>query len=122
PARRFPNEAAAWERYLKVSGLFGLTPAASKVAARGIVRDGDAWRLAMDPAANDAGGGPAFDALMSAAKCPVHLARGGTAALVTLDETRALDPGAIDLGTYGHNVIVKSPDTVCRFIENRLFR
>src|SRR5690242_17854630 len=46
PAKRFANEADAWERYLKVSGLYGLTPPGSRVAARGIARDADAWRLA----------------------------------------------------------------------------
>jgi pimeloyl-ACP methyl ester carboxylesterase len=119
PAKRFPGEADAWERYLKVSGLFGLTPAGSTVVARGIARDGDAWRLSMDPAANDNGGRPAFIALAAAARCPVHLARGGTDTLVTLDETRALDPGAEDLGSYGHNVIVESPAAVWAWVKKK---
>jgi pimeloyl-ACP methyl ester carboxylesterase len=118
PAKRFANEADAWERYLKVSGLYGLTTPASPAAARGIVRDGDAWRLAMDPAANDAGK-PAFTALMADARCPVHLARGGRDPLVTLDEKRALDPAAEDLGTCGHNVHVESPDALWSWVENR---
>jgi len=119
PAKRFASEADAWERYLKVSGLFGLTTPDSSVAARGIAREDDAWRLAMDAAANDAGR-PAFAELRAAARCPVHLARGGRDPLVTLEDTRALDPGATDLGAYGHNILVESPATLWAWIEPRL--
>jgi pimeloyl-ACP methyl ester carboxylesterase len=120
PAKRFTNEADAWERYLKVSGLFGLTPPGSPIAARGISREDDGtWRLSMAPAANDAGR-PAFADLRAAARCPVHLARGGRDQLVTLEDTRALDPEASDLGEYGHNVLVESPETLWAWVEARL--
>ena len=116
PAKRFSSEAEAWERYLKVSGLHGLAGPDSRVAARGIVRDGDAWVLAMDPAANDAGK-PAFAALMEDARCPVHLARGGRDPLVSLEDKRALDPAARDLGAHGHNVLVESAETLWAWAE-----
>jgi pimeloyl-ACP methyl ester carboxylesterase len=119
PAKRFANEADAWERYLKVSGLFGLTTPGSLIAARGVSREGDAWRLAMDAAANDAGR-PAFAELRAAARCRVHLARGGRDPLVTLEDTRALDPEAVDLGTYGHNVLVESPETVWAWVAAQI--
>jgi len=119
PAKRFGNEADAWERYLKVSGLFGLTAPASPVAVRGISQEEGVWRLAMDPAANDAGK-PAFAELRAAARCPVHLARGGRDSLVTLEDTRALDPTACDLGEYGHNVLVESPGTLWGWVEKHL--
>jgi pimeloyl-ACP methyl ester carboxylesterase len=116
PAKPFANENDAWERYLKVSGLHGLATAASPVTARGIVRDGDTWRLAMDPAANDAGK-PLFGPLMADARCPVHLARGGRDPLVTLEDLRALDPAAKDLGTHGHNVQVEAAETLWNWVE-----
>jgi pimeloyl-ACP methyl ester carboxylesterase len=116
PAKRFANEADAWERYLKVSGLHGLAAPASTVAARGIVRDGDAWQLAMDPAANGTGK-PMFERLMADARCPVHLARGGRDPLVTLEEMRVFDPGAEDLGVHGHNVQVESADALWNWVE-----
>lgn len=119
PAKRFANEADAWERYSRVSGLFGLTPPGSPVAARGISREEGAWRLAMDAAANDPGR-PAFTELRAAARCPVHLARGGRDPLVTLEDTRALDAGATDLLAYGHNVLVESPETVWSWVEMHL--
>jgi pimeloyl-ACP methyl ester carboxylesterase len=119
PAKRFASEAEAWERYLKVSGLHGLAGPDSSVAARGIVRDGDVWQLAMDPVANDAGK-PAFAALMADARCPVHLARGGRDPLVTLEDKRALDPAAKDLGAHGHNVLVESAETLWSWVEGLL--
>jgi pimeloyl-ACP methyl ester carboxylesterase len=117
PAKRFASEAEAWERYLKVSGLHGLAGPASAVAARGIVRDGDAWTLSMDPAANDAGK-PAFGAMMADARCPVHLARGGRDPLVSLEDKLALDPAARDLGSHGHNVLVESAETLWTWTQS----
>jgi pimeloyl-ACP methyl ester carboxylesterase len=124
PRRRFATQQGAWERYLKVSGLAGLVDASSPVLARGIVRQKEGeragepegkpggWCLAMDPAANDVGR-PPFAQLISAARCPVHLARGRQDALVALDHLRSLDPSAEDLGVpgdrTGHNVMVEAP-------------
>jgi pimeloyl-ACP methyl ester carboxylesterase len=108
PAKQFPSEIEAWARYLKVAGLSGLAPGGSALAARGIVRAGQSWQLAMDPLANGAGK-PAFAELAAAARCPVHLARGGRDPLVTLEDTRALDAAAVDLGACGHNAMVEAP-------------
>jgi pimeloyl-ACP methyl ester carboxylesterase len=108
PAKRFATEGEAWERYLKVSGLAGLAAAGSPVAARGIVQDADGWRLAMDPGAN-AVGKPPLAELAGLARCPVQLGRGGSDALVTLAQTRTLDPAARDIGPHGHNVMVEAP-------------
>ena len=116
PAKIFEAEDDAWARYLKVSGLAGLTPVGSEVAARGIVQQDSGWRLAMDPAANDAGK-PEFNELLAAAACPIHLARGGQDPLATLEQTRALDPTAMDLGTYGHNVMVEAPERLWEWLE-----
>ncbi|NVM91238.1 pimeloyl-ACP methyl ester carboxylesterase [Variovorax sp. SG517] len=111
PAKLFPTETQAQERYLKVSGLAAVAGAASPVAARGVAREGDGWRLAMDPRAN-AVGKPPLSELMALARCPVHLARGGNDAMVTLEQTRSLDADARDLGPHGHNVMVEAPAQV----------
>jgi pimeloyl-ACP methyl ester carboxylesterase len=115
PAKCFATEAEAWERYLKVSGLAGLAAPGSDVAARGIAADGSGWRLAMDPAANGVGK-PPLSELMGLARCPVHLARGGQDAMVTLAQTQAIDASAVDLGAHGHNVMVEAPDAVWDWI------
>lgn len=115
PPKRFASEAEAWDRYLKVSGLAGLATAASPVAARGVTADGEGWRLAMDPAANDVGQPPLAE-LAGLARCPVTLGRGGSDALVTLAQARTIDPAATDLGVYGHNVMVEAPGAVWDWI------
>lgn len=116
PARLFESEAQACDRYLKVSGLATVAGPESSTIARGIAREGQAWRLAMDPAAN-AVGKPPLRELIGLARCPVHLAVGQKDPMVTLDETRSLDPAATDLGPHGHNVMVEAPDAVWRWIS-----
>jgi len=119
PARRFSTEEEAWDRYLKVAGLAGVADAAAPVVARGITAaDGaDGWRLAMDPRAN-AVGKPPLAELATLARCPVHLARGRHDALVTMAQTRSLDPDARDLGAYGHNVMVEAPGQVWDWVAS----
>jgi pimeloyl-ACP methyl ester carboxylesterase len=118
PARRFATEEEALQRYLKVSGLAGIADAAGPIAARGIARDHDGgWRLAMDPRAN-AVGKPPLSELAALARCPVHLGRGGDDALVTLAQTRSLDPGARDLGPHGHNVMAEAPRQVWNWMAS----
>jgi pimeloyl-ACP methyl ester carboxylesterase len=113
PAKKFATEDEAWDRYLKVSGLAGLAAlgSPSPVALRGIAQEADGWRLAMDPRAN-AVGKPPLPELMSVARCPVHLGRGAHDALVTMEQTRALDARATELGPHGHNVMVEAPGRV----------
>jgi pimeloyl-ACP methyl ester carboxylesterase len=116
PAKQFADAAGAWARYLKVSGLQGLAQAGSPLLSRGVTEDAGAWRLSMDPEANDAGI-PPLRALISSAACPVHLARGATDAIVSLDQLRALQSSAVDLGPGGHNVMVESPQRVWAWFD-----
>ncbi|VTU36932.1 acetoin dehydrogenase E2 subunit dihydrolipoyllysine-residue acetyltransferase [Variovorax sp. PBS-H4] len=117
PAKRFATEEEAWDRYLKVSGLAGIAGAAAPVVARGIRRETDGWCLAMDPRAHGIGKPPVAD-LVALARCPVHLGRGGDDALVTMEQTRALDPAASELGPHGHNVMVEGPGRVWDWVAS----
>jgi len=117
PAKRFSTEEEAWERYLKVSGLAGIANAAAAVVTRGIAHNADGWRLAMDPRAN-AVGKPPLSELTALARCPVHLGRGRDDALVTMEQLRALDPDARDLGPHGHNVMVEAPERVWGWVAS----
>jgi pimeloyl-ACP methyl ester carboxylesterase len=131
PRRRFATEPEARERYLKVSGLFGLVDARSPVLARGVVRESAetaqtldtersaSWHLAMDPAAN-AVGRPAFAQLVAVARCPVHLACGREDPLVTLDQLRSVDPAAVHLDARGHNVMIEAPAVLWKWLAGRL--
>lgn len=117
PARKFATEEEASDRYLKVSGLAAIAAADSPVIARGVMRDADGWRLAMDPRAN-AVGKPPLPELVSLARCAVHLGRGRDDSLVTMEQTKALDPTASDLGPHGHNVMVEAPERVWDWIAS----
>jgi pimeloyl-ACP methyl ester carboxylesterase len=63
-------------------------------------------------------GKPPLPELLRLARCPVHLGRGGNDALVTLAQTRALDPDAQDLGPHGHNVMVEAPDQMWDWVAS----
>ena len=117
PAKRFSTEEEAWERYVKVSGLAGIADAAAPAVARGIRRETDGWTLAMDPRAHGVGKPPMSD-LLARARCPVHLGRGRDDALVTMEQTHALDPDASDLGPHGHNVMVEAPGRVWDWVAS----
>ena len=117
PAKTFTTENEAWDRYLKVSGLAAIADTTSPVIARGVAHDGVGWRLAMDPAANGVGK-PPLPELVRLARCPVHLGRGQDDSLVTLEQTRSLDPAAQDLGPHGHNVMVEAPHEVWDWVAS----
>lgn len=116
PVRFFPTQSEAADRYLKVSGLSGIATAESPVATRGVAKEAAGWRLAMDPRAFGVGKPPIQD-LMMLAKCPVHLGRAATDALVTMEQLQAIDPQADNLGPYGHNVMVEAPMQVWGWMD-----
>ncbi len=70
PARLFDTQPEAIERYLKVSGLFGLVDPASPIAASGVREENGKFRLAADPMIN-AAAGPDLAPIVSAmnARC-----------------------------------------------------
>jgi pimeloyl-ACP methyl ester carboxylesterase len=108
PARTFATRDEAAGRFLRVSGLEGLVAADSRVVEAGVVQDVDGFRLAADPrTAMVAGTSAAARYRDSTARC--WLACGASDALVTLDQLRAIDSAAIDLGEAGHNVHVEQP-------------
>jgi pimeloyl-ACP methyl ester carboxylesterase len=117
PAKRFATEDEAWERYLKVAGLAGIADARAAVSQRGIRRGADGWCLAMDPRAHGVGK-PPMSELMALARCPIHLGRGGDDAMMTMEQLRALDPDASDLGPHGHNVMVEAPARVWDWVAS----
>lgn len=116
PARFFPTQSEAADRYLRVSGLSGIATAESSAATRGVVQEAAGWRLAMDPRAFGVGKPPIQD-LMKLAKCPVHLGRAATDALVTKEQLQAIDPQSDDLGPYGHNLMVEAPTQVWDWMD-----
>lgn len=118
PARIFPTQAEALERYRKVSGLDASVAPGDALLARGTVRDGAGFRLAADPATVGVEV-PPFAALLAAARCPVLAARGEHDPLVSSTELRAV-PGAVDVAGLGHNPHVESPQVLVTLIDRLL--
>jgi len=119
PPRLFESEAAAVERYLKVSGLIGLVHAGHDLARAGVARVEAGWRLAMDPRAH-AVGAPDMAALTGRAKAPFALAAGSQDPMVGLEDLRAWDPRAEALEGLGHNVMVQDPAATWNWIDRAL--
>jgi len=63
-------------------------------------------------------GKPPLSELAALARCPVHLARGRHDALVTMEQTRGIDPDARELGPHGHNVMVEAPAQVWDWVAS----
>jgi pimeloyl-ACP methyl ester carboxylesterase len=118
PARSFATRGEAIERYLKVSGLYGLVDPASQDAAAGIVgTDGD-FRVAMDPRVYGAVG-PSIERILRLCEAPLRLAAGAGDRMVSLDTMRRIDPSAVLFEGAGHNVHWEAPEHVWRFVEER---
>lgn len=118
PVRNFATRDEAVARYLKVSGLQGLVPPESGLAQAGVIEEAGAWRLAASPATASVSPAP-MAGLLAAAQCPVHLARGETDALVTLEQLRDYDKDAVNIAG-GHNVMVENPEAVWAWLAGRL--
>jgi pimeloyl-ACP methyl ester carboxylesterase len=113
PVREFDSLEEAQQRFLKVSGLAGLALPGSAPARHGVVsiRGTPKWRLAADPATATVGA-PAMEALVAAAKCPIHLAAGEHDPMSKLEDLRRWDPDAEVLPGLGHNAMVEDPAAV----------
>ncbi|MEJ3653819.1 alpha/beta fold hydrolase [Actinomycetes bacterium KLBMP 9759] len=109
PPMRFATRDEAVARHLKVAGLGELVDPATVDA--GVVRDGDGWRTALDPAAFGVGE-PGVSALVTASPVPVVLARGERDPMVTAQQLRAIVPDPVELAGLGHNAHVEDPSAV----------
>ena len=103
------DEAAA--RYLKVSGLQGLVDPASDAVDHGLVREGETWRLALDPRAFGVGA-PEMARLIAESQAEVVLARGELDPMNTDAELAALHDQVVTLPGLGHNAHVEDPAAV----------
>jgi pimeloyl-ACP methyl ester carboxylesterase len=112
PVRWFDRREEAIERYLKVSGQFGLVDPASPGAASGIAQENGKFRLAADPRVGGLDDPPDIRPIFAAAKAPVTLAVGERDAMVPLPDARDLDPGAAIIAGAGHNAHVERPELV----------
>ena len=117
PARSFDDRKAAIERYLKVSGLFGLMPLDAPEAGLGIVEENGRFGLAAAPAIT-AVAGPKVPDFFRLSAAQVRLAAGAKDDMVSLEDMTALDPGAVQWPGVGHNVHVEKPELVWDLFES----
>lgn len=115
PARTFPAKAEAVERYLKGAGLFGLLSPDSDEAAAGVVAVSGGYQVRMDPRVY-AAVGPSIPAIFAQVRCPFRLAAGAADPMVTADEMRELDAGAVTVAGAGHSAHVEKPEALWREI------
>jgi len=119
PPRLFDRKEQAIERYLKVSGLYGLVDATSAMAQSGVREEGGKWRLTADPMIN-AAAGPELAPLVRAMQCPLRLAAGTRDSMVSPAELGAFDPQGATLEGAGHNAQVEQPAQLWQFIQREL--
>lgn len=112
PMRWFETRGEAIERYLKVSGQFGIVDPASPAAQSGIAEENGRFRLAADPRAGGRSDPPDIRQVRAAVTAPVRLAVGEKDAMVPLADAPALDPAAAVIPGAGHNAHVECPQAV----------
>jgi pimeloyl-ACP methyl ester carboxylesterase len=119
PAKLFDTRAQATERYLKVSGLFGLVDPTSPIAASGVTEEGDKFRLAGDARAY-AAAGPDLGSIVKAMKAPLRLGAGSKDPMVSASDMQPFDPRPHLIEGAGHNAQVEQPAELWQFISREL--
>lgn len=115
PVKSFGSAQEAAARFVKVAGLEGLLAADSDQALSGIRQQGDEYRLAADPRTVLAAG-PSVHAMLRASRCPVRFACGQHDTIASIEQTRALDPDAIEIPDAGHNPHVEHPQILAELL------
>jgi pimeloyl-ACP methyl ester carboxylesterase len=120
PSRYFETRDDAIERYLKVSGLYGLVAPDDPMVASGIKLDGDQehkkFRLAADNATGTIGG-PWMSMVLGIVECPYVLAAGENDPIVSAEDYKAFDQDAIAIPGCAHNAHVENPTAVWDLVE-----
>lgn len=115
PARVFTSRVEAIDRFLKVSGLFGLADPTSDMAASGVTGNEGQWQVAIDPRVYGAVG-PSIGQLLRLSKAPLRLAAGAADPMITRDQMRRIDPDALTFAGVGHNAHWQAPAQVWDFV------
>jgi pimeloyl-ACP methyl ester carboxylesterase len=110
PPRVFAGEGEALAMFVRFGGLHGIVDSDSALARSGITEVEGGYRLATDPATM-AVGAPDMPALLAGARAGAHvvLACGEHDHMVSAEQLRALDPGAVVVPGVGHNFHLTHP-------------
>jgi pimeloyl-ACP methyl ester carboxylesterase len=120
----FDDEASARQRFLRVSGLAGVSTPDSELAASGVVRRPDGvWCLAVDPEVHRLTAVD-FEGLAAGAGVPVLVARGATDEMVPPGDVARLArvPGVrtAEVAGAGHNAHVEDPAAAVTLVASLL--
>lgn len=121
PARTFAEKSEAIDRYLKISGLFGIVDPHSVEAAIGIRQIESGYQVAMDPRAFEAVG-PSIPGVLSQVSSWFRLGAGENDPMVTASEMRQIDKNAVVFSGLGHNAHCEKADAVWRVISEEFAR
>jgi pimeloyl-ACP methyl ester carboxylesterase len=116
PPAWFASREQAAARYLRISGLAGLLPAADPAVDEGLREEHGRWRLAVDPGAF-AVGAPDMTHLLARSQAPAMLARGEHDAMNTDEQLVRLGVPVVTLPGLGHNAHVESPHLTIRVLD-----
>lgn len=116
PIRWFDSHEEALERYLKVSGLYGLVSENSSQATSGIIEENGRFRLAADNATGTIGG-PWMSALIKIVECPLVLAAGEYDTIVTAEHYSPFKKEAVTIPGVAHNAHVESPPAIINLLK-----
>lgn len=119
PPKLFADEEQALAMFVRFSGLHGLIEPDSALARSGITEVDGGYRLATDPATM-AVGAPDMPALLAGARAGAHvmLACGEHDHMVSAEQLRALDPGAVVVPGVGHNFHLIHPELVAEIVND----
>jgi pimeloyl-ACP methyl ester carboxylesterase len=115
PMRDFESREEAIDRYLKISGLFGLIDPASPEAS-GVIQTATGFRVAMDPSAYGVVG-PSIEDILRRCSAPLRLAAGANDPMTSLAAMQRVDPAAVLIENAGHSVHVEAPAHLWEFVE-----
>jgi pimeloyl-ACP methyl ester carboxylesterase len=116
PIHWFDNRSDALERYLKVSGLYGLVSPTSPEAMSGIAEKKGKFRLAADNATGTIGG-PWMSILLEIAECPLILVAGEYDPIVPIKHYLPLGKQTLEIPGVAHNAHVEKPAAILALLK-----
>lgn len=117
PVRVFETREEAQRHYMLVSGLIGLVDIDSPELANGVVAKNGGFCLAADTNILQSSG-LSIGELIKPIKCPVRLTCGANDKLVSVQQLRNFDDGALEIPNAAHNAHVENPTAIWQAIKD----
>jgi pimeloyl-ACP methyl ester carboxylesterase len=115
PVKWYDSREEAEHRVALLAALPADAMSDADLLARAVQSTEGRFRLAADPRAASIGP-PPMASLMAAATVPVRLVCGELDQMVSVEQLRRFDPGAVEIPGCGHGAHVESPSSLVRLI------